>query len=89
MFTQIFYNKLPLKNKLPYLIDGTAAVSGNSNIYGGDPGFMLVNPIGGAYFLSPNSLCRDRGCPVTQYNDPDGSRNDMGAYGGPDALDFK
>ncbi len=32
--------------------------------------------------LQANSPCIDRGNPDPQYNDPDGSRNDMGAYGG-------
>ena len=35
------------------------------------------------YHLLPSSPCIDAGNPDTQYNDPDGSRNDMGAYGGP------
>jgi hypothetical protein len=35
--------------------------------------------------LAGNSPCVDAGNPAAQYNDLDGSRNDMGAYGGPDA----
>ena len=35
------------------------------------------------YRLQNNSPCIDAGDPDSQYNDPDGSRNDMGAYGGP------
>jgi len=35
--------------------------------------------------LSPGSPCIDAGDPDPQYNDPDGSRNDIGAYGGPNA----
>ncbi|MFH1011375.1 MAG: right-handed parallel beta-helix repeat-containing protein [bacterium] len=31
----------------------------------------------------PPSPCIDKGHPGTEYNDTDGSRNDMGAYGGP------
>jgi parallel beta-helix repeat protein len=37
------------------------------------------------YFLGDGSPCRDTGHPGAQYIDPDGTRNDMGAYGGPDA----
>jgi len=37
------------------------------------------------YRLAPGSPCRDAGHPGAQYNDPDGTRNDMGAYGGPEA----
>jgi len=35
------------------------------------------------FHLLPNSPCIDAGNPLEQYNDHDGSRNDMGAYGGP------
>jgi len=35
------------------------------------------------YHLQTGSPCIDAGNPASQYNDPDGSRNDMGAYGGP------
>lgn len=38
------------------------------------------------YHLQPGSPCIDTGNPLPGYNDPDGSRNDMGAYGGPDAA---
>jgi len=37
------------------------------------------------YRLAPGSPCIDTGHPGPQYNDPDGTRNDMGAYGGPEA----
>jgi len=33
--------------------------------------------------LSAGSPCINTGNPAPEYNDPDGSRNDMGAYGGP------
>ena len=43
------------------------------------------------YFTSPtdfhlleNSPCKDAGNPAPEFNDWDGSRNDQGAYGGPD-----
>jgi len=36
-----------------------------------------------SYTLGQNSPCIDTGHPDIQYNDVDGSRNDMGAYGGP------
>lgn len=35
------------------------------------------------YRLQDNSPCIDAGNPDSQYNDTDGSRNDIGAYGGP------
>jgi len=38
------------------------------------------------FHLQTGSPCIDSGNPAAQYNDPDGSRNDMGAYGGPGAT---
>jgi hypothetical protein len=38
--------------------------------------------------LMPNSSLRDIGHPLMAYNDPDNSRNDIGAYGGPGSLGF-
>lgn len=46
----------------------------------GDPGF--VNAEGGDFHLRPGSICIDAGDPDAAYMDADGSRNDMGAYGG-------
>jgi len=36
--------------------------------------------------LRKGSPCRNAGDPAAVFNDPDGSRNDMGAYGGPKSL---
>ena len=50
-----------------------------SNNIAGDPGFLNY-----LYFtLSPTSPCINAGHTDNQYNDTDGSRNDIGAYGGP------
>lgn len=43
-----------------------------------DPAF--VSSIGHDYAPLPNSPCRDAGDPDAQYNDPDGSRSDIGAF---------
>ncbi len=43
-----------------------------------DPQF--VSPDGRLYQLKVNSPCISAGDPTFQYNDPDGTRNDMGAY---------
>ena len=44
---------------------------------------MFVNPVADDYQLHPCSPAIDAGNPDDAYRDPDGSRNDMGAYGGP------
>ncbi len=44
---------------------------------------LFVDTLKGDYRLSPNSPCKNAGNPDPKYNNPDGSRNDIGAYGGP------
>jgi parallel beta-helix repeat protein len=48
-----------------------------------DPQF--TDTLAGDYRLQPGSACIDSGNPASPYNDPDGTRNDIGAYGGPGA----
>ena len=43
---------------------------------------MFVNPGAGDFHLQTNSACIDAGNPAASYNDTDGTRNDMGAFGG-------
>ncbi len=49
-----------------------------------DPSFL--DQVVGNYSLSPGSPAIDAGNPAPAYNDQDGSRCDMGAFGGPFAL---
>ena len=49
---------------------------------------LFVNVGKGDFRLRPDSPCRDAGNPDPIWNDLDGSRNDMGAYGGPDPIRF-
>ena len=44
--------------------------------------FLLI------FFLVTASPAVNAGNPAPQYNDPDGSRCDMGAYGGPEARNW-
>lgn len=46
---------------------------------------QFVNATAGDYRLQPTSPCINAGWDNSVYADPDGSRNDIGAYGGPDA----
>ncbi len=54
----------------------------NGNI-SADP--LFVDPENGDFSLKSDSPCLNTGNPDPMYHDPDGSRNDMGAYGGPKA----
>ena len=40
---------------------------------------LFSGTVGNPYYLSPSSPCIDAGHPDSRFNDPDGSRNDMGA----------
>lgn len=42
-----------------------------------------VSPATGDWHLKPTSPCIDAGPDLVEYRDPDGSRNDIGVYGGP------
>lgn len=57
--------------------------SAGINSISDDP--LFINPENGNYHLCLNSPCINLGNPDEQFNDWDGSRNDMGAFGGPNA----
>ncbi|HOJ60425.1 MAG TPA: right-handed parallel beta-helix repeat-containing protein, partial [bacterium] len=62
--------------------DGTVwhEVSGGTGAISADP--VFVDAANGYFYLASTSPCIDAGNPAPQYNDNDGTRNDMGAYGG-------
>ncbi|HQH71322.1 MAG TPA: right-handed parallel beta-helix repeat-containing protein, partial [bacterium] len=55
-------------------------MSGGAGALAVDPRF--VDALNGYFYLLPISPCIDAGDPDPSYNDNDGTRNDMGAYGG-------
>jgi nitrous oxidase accessory protein NosD len=66
--------------------------SGNFNITKGQGDISLnpkfVDAAAGNYQLASDSPSRSAGRPIADDNDPDGTRNDQGAYGGPFAASF-
>jgi hypothetical protein len=58
---------------------GTGSISENPR---------FVDESAGNYRLQVVSPCIDKGWPIKTELDPDGTRNNMGAYGGPGAADF-
>ena len=75
---------------IPYTFYENAGGSGGigasySNIEGGYGGSMNIDPLfvnytNGDYYLTEDSPCIDTGDPNPIFNDPDGTRNDMGAF---------
>jgi hypothetical protein len=53
---------------------GPTEISANPN---------FVNAVGNNYRISSYSLCKHSGDPAAGYNNRNGTRNDIGAFGGP------
>jgi hypothetical protein len=62
---------------------GAHSFSGTPNFVGGS-----ANTCNQDYRLSPGSPCRNAGAPGVGWLNPDGTVNDIGAYGGPGAATF-
>jgi hypothetical protein len=63
------------------------SISGDS-IITADPQFVSLETEMPDFHLQPDSPCINAGHPDTQYNNVDGTRNSMGAFGGPWGDDF-
>jgi predicted outer membrane repeat protein len=84
----IFYQNTGQQGDPRIYLDQTdsALVTVTFNFLLGDslqPGFISTTKPNQDFHLIPGSVCMDTGNPAPQFNDPDGSRNDQGAYGGP------
>ena len=97
--TLILYNNIVIENNSFGIRFSEAAIHDYNNSWNPgdnfyqcapDPNGMSQDPLfvdreNGIYLLSAASPCIDAGNPDIIYNDFNGTRNDMGAYGGPEA----
>ena len=79
-YNDIWNNHLSVADSLRFNYYGDYCEADSTDI-SLDP--MFVNALSDDFHLSSGSPCTDAGNPDPAYNDPNGSRNDMGAYGGP------
>ena len=64
------------------LYEGTPVSGGVTNVSGINTNPNVTSPNGGDFTLQSNSPCINVGPPDARYNDRDGTRNDIGMFGG-------
>jgi parallel beta-helix repeat protein len=75
------------EDEADYTLDQWRARSGqDAHSISAAPGAVFTSVAKRGFRLRKGSPCIDAGDPDRKYRDPDSSRNDMGAYGGPKAL---
>ena len=80
----LYYDALRPASRPEYSNIGDGDFRGLNGNISADP--LFVDPENGDFHLRPGSPSIDTGNQEPIYKDPDGSRNDMGAYGGPQGL---
>ena len=87
---QLDYNNVSNNNSgnynIRYINNGWIDFPAGPNDINVGPAF--INENNGNFTLKSNSGCKDKGVYGASYNDPDGSRNDIGAYAGPNSALF-
>ena len=69
-----------IRSIIIFKVKTTGGINNDLNIVGGDPGF--VDAGNGNFALRADSRLKDKGPIEPQFNDHDGSRNDIGHFGG-------
>ena len=78
----LYFKQLSPASRPAYSNIGDGDLRGINGNIAADP--LFADPDNGDFRLQPGSPSINRGNPEPIYNDHDGSRNDMGAYGGPE-----